>query len=174
MIFDDKIKHFVLFDYGLLDKIYNKIKYLISKKLVLQIVLIIILEGSEFTHIILYLLKKILTFHNVIILIQSVVNKNKTKYYYNIFFKKGSYKGKSNRFCLYVIMRYFDRIDVSEGTDANKTSASEECDDCHYLYFLNYSFKFPPNACNRCHDLLMVYMNLRGIAILNARGSESS
>ena len=88
MIFDDKIKHFVLFDYGLLDKIYNKIKYLISKKLLLQIVLIIILEGSEFTHIILYLFKKILTFHNVIILIQSVVNKNKTKYYYNIFFKK--------------------------------------------------------------------------------------
>ena len=76
MIFDDKIKHLVLFDYGLLDKIYNKIKYLISKKLLLQIVLIIILEGSEFTRIILYLFKKILTFHNVIILIQSVVNKN--------------------------------------------------------------------------------------------------
>ena len=76
MIFDDKIKHLVLFDYGLLDKIYNKIKYLISKKLLLQIVLIIILEGSEFTHIILYPFKKILTFHNVIILIQSVVNKN--------------------------------------------------------------------------------------------------
>ena len=52
------------------------------------------------------------------------------------FLKKGSYKGKSNRFCLYIIMRYFDRIDVSEGTDVNKTSASEECDDCHYLYFL--------------------------------------
>ena len=87
MIFDDKIKHLVLFDYGLLNKICNKIKYLISKKLVLELALIIILEGSEFTHIILYLFKKILTFHNVIIL-QSIVNKNKTKYYYNIFFKK--------------------------------------------------------------------------------------
>ena len=36
-------------------------------------------------------LEKILTFHNVIILIKSVVNENKNKYYYNIFLEKGSY-----------------------------------------------------------------------------------
>ena len=29
---NDKIKHLVLFDYGLLDKMFDKIKYLISKK----------------------------------------------------------------------------------------------------------------------------------------------
>ena len=29
-------------------------------------------------------------------------------------------------------MLYFDRIDVSEGVDVNKTSASKECDICHY------------------------------------------
>ena len=52
------IKHLALFDYGLFDKIYNNIKYLISKKVVLQIVLIIILEGSELIHIIFYLFKK--------------------------------------------------------------------------------------------------------------------
>ena len=39
-------------------------------------------------------IKKILTFHNVIILIKSVVNKNKNKYYYNVFLEKGSYKDK--------------------------------------------------------------------------------
>ena len=27
---------------------------------------------------------------------------------------------------------YFDRIDVSEKIDVNKTSASKECDICHY------------------------------------------
>ena len=53
-------------------------------------------------------------------------------------------------------MLYYDRIDVSEGNDVNKASASKECDICHYWYFLNYSFKFQPNACNRCHDLLMM------------------
>ena len=32
MFLDDKIKHVVLFDWGLFNKIYNKIKYLMSKK----------------------------------------------------------------------------------------------------------------------------------------------
>ena len=43
---------------------------------------------------------------------------------------------------------------------------------CHYWYFLNYSFKFQPNDCNRCHDLLMMSMKLRNIAILNIKGSD--
>ena len=29
-------------------------------------------------------------------------------------------------------MLYFDRIDISVGIDANKTSASKECDICYY------------------------------------------
>ena len=45
-------------------------------------------------------------------------------------------------------MLYYNRIDISEGTDVNKTSAPKQCDICHYWYFLNYSFKFPPNVCN--------------------------
>ena len=69
-------------------------------------------------------------------------------------------------------MLYCDRIDVSEGIDINKTIASKECDVCHYLYFLNFSFKFQPNVCNRCHDLLMMSMNLSDIAILNIKGSD--
>ena len=55
---DGKMKHLVLFDYGLLDKICETINYLISEKVVLQIVLIIILVRLELIHIILYLLKK--------------------------------------------------------------------------------------------------------------------
>ena len=35
-------------------------------------------------------------------------------------------------------MLYFGRIDVSEGIDVNKTSASKECDICHYWYFLDF------------------------------------
>ena len=29
-------------------------------------------------------------------------------------------------------MLYFDRIDVSEGTDVNETSEPKECNTCHY------------------------------------------
>ena len=69
-------------------------------------------------------------------------------------------------------MLYFDRIDLSEGIDVNKTSASKKCDICHYWYFLNYSFKFQPNVCKRCHDLIMMSINVSDIAILNIRGTD--
>ena len=59
MVLDDKIKHLVLFDYGFLDKICDKIKYLINEKMVLQIVLIIILERSKTIYTALCLLKNI-------------------------------------------------------------------------------------------------------------------
>ena len=51
-------------------------------------------------------------------------------------------------------MPYFNRIDVSEGIDVNKTSEPKECDICHYCCFSNKDFKFQQNVCNRCHDLL--------------------
>ena len=63
-------------------------------------------------------------------------------------------------------MLYYDRIDVSEGIDINKTSASKKCDICHCWYFLNRGFKFQPYVVNRYHDLLMMSMNLINIAIL--------
>ena len=69
-------------------------------------------------------------------------------------------------------MLYFDRIDIFEGIDVNKTSASKKCDFCYYWYFLIYSFKFQPNVCNRYHDLLMMSINLSDIAILNVKGSD--
>ena len=41
-----------------------------------------------------------------------------------------------------------------------------------YYYFLNYSFKFKTNVCNRCHDLLIMSINLSDIAILNIKASD--
>ena len=39
-------------------------------------------------------------------------------------------------------MVYYDRIDISEGIDSNEISASNECDSCHYWYFLNKGLSF--------------------------------
>ena len=69
-------------------------------------------------------------------------------------------------------MLHFDRMDVSEGIDVNKTSASKEFDICHCWYFLSYSFMFQSNVCSRCHVLLMMFMNLSNIAILKIKGSD--
>ena len=67
---------------------------------------------------------------------------------------------------------YYDRINVSEGINVNKTCASKDYDVCHYWYFLNFSSKFQPNVCNRCDDLLMMSVNLSDIAILSIKGSD--
>ena len=67
-------------------------------------------------------------------------------------------------------MLYYDRIEVSEGINVNKTSASKEFDISHYWCLL--SFNFQQNFCNRYHDLLMMSMNLSDIAILNIKGFD--
>ena len=67
---------------------------------------------------------------------------------------------------------YYDRIDVSEGIYVNKASTSKECDICQYWYFLNYSFKFQANVCNRCHDLFLMSSNLSDISISNIKGFD--
>ena len=41
-------------------------------------------------------------------------------------------------------MLQYDRIDISERMDINKTNASKECDICHYWYFLDENFKLEP------------------------------
>ena len=50
-------------------------------------------------------------------------------------------------------MLEYDRIDISEGIDINKTNASKECYICHYWYFKDIGFKYEPYLCNGCHGL---------------------
>ena len=69
-------------------------------------------------------------------------------------------------------MLYYNRIDVSEGINVNKTSESKECDICYYWYFLDKGFKFQPDLCNGCHDVLMMSMKFSNIAILNIHGAD--
>ena len=51
-------------------------------------------------------------------------------------------------------MLYYDRIVISERIDVDKASSSKECNICHYWYFLDEGFKFQPDVCNGCHDVL--------------------
>ena len=62
-------------------------------------------------------------------------------------------------------------IELTFLKDVNRTKSIEICNICHCWYFLNYSFTFPPNICSRCHDLLVMSINLSDIAILN-KGSD--
>ena len=69
-------------------------------------------------------------------------------------------------------MLQYKKIDVSEGIDTNKTSASKECMLCHYWYFKDAGFKYELHVCNKSHDVLMTAYELKNIAILNVKGVD--
>ena len=68
-------------------------------------------------------------------------------------------------------MLEYERIDISEGIDVNKTNLSKECDICHCWYFKDIGFKYEPYFCNGCHDLLQKAISFNNIAIAYIKGS---
>ena len=68
-------------------------------------------------------------------------------------------------------MLQYQKLDVSEGIDVNKTSPSEECGLCHYWFLKYVGFKFEEHVYNGCHDLLTMAHSLKNIAILRAKGA---
>ena len=71
-------------------------------------------------------------------------------------------------------MLEYDRIDISEGIDINKTNVSKECDICHYWHFLDKIFNCEPYFCNGCHDLMQKAMNFNNVAIVSIKGDDYS
>ena len=70
-------------------------------------------------------------------------------------------------------MLEYDRIDISEGIDVNKSSdKSKECDICYYWYFLDKNFTYRPHLCNGCHDLMQKAMSFNDVAIVSIKDSD--
>ena len=63
-------------------------------------------------------------------------------------------------------MLEYDRIDISEGIDVNKTNLSKECELCHYWYFKNVGFKYESYFCNGCHDLMQKAISFNNIVVV--------
>ena len=68
-------------------------------------------------------------------------------------------------------MLEYNRIDISEGVDANKTSLSKECNICHYWYIKDIGFKYEPYLCNGCHDLMQKALSFINVVIIYVKGS---
>ena len=70
-------------------------------------------------------------------------------------------------------MLEYDRIDISEGIDINKTSASKnKCDICQYWHFKDIGFKYEWYLCNGCHNLMQRTMSFNDIAIVSVNRSD--
>ena len=101
-------------------------------------------------------LNKPLKFHNMTIIIRSVFEDG-GKLYPQVFLNDALYELNIQK------MLEYDRIDISEKIDVNKTSLSKECDICHYWYFKDVGFKYENYLCNGCHDLMQKAMSFNNI-----------
>ena len=68
-------------------------------------------------------------------------------------------------------MLEYDRINISEGIDINKTSASKKCDICQYWYFKDIGFKHESHLWKGCHDLMQKAMSFNNVAIVYVKRS---
>ena len=88
------MRHLVLLDLGLFDNICDKVKYLISDKSGITDSIDHSFGEIKVASYNSLPTEKILTCHNAVICIKSVVDKNKDNYYYNVLLEKGLYKVK--------------------------------------------------------------------------------
>ena len=73
-------------------------------------------------------LNKTIEVPSMIIVVRAVFHEN-NKYYPQVFLNE------SIKIMNKIKKLYFDRTDVSERIDVNKTTASKECDICHYCHY---------------------------------------
>ena len=63
-------------------------------------------------------------------------------------------------------MLKYDRIDITERIDLDKTNKSREC---HYWYFLNKSFSYGPFTCDGCYDIVQRSASFKNIIIIHVK-----
>ena len=68
-----------------------------------------------------------------------------------------------------IIKLEYDRIDISDGIDVDKTDRSRECMFCHYWYFLNKNFKHGPYFCDVCYHIVQKSTDFKNIAIAHVK-----
>ena len=102
-------------------------------------------------------LNKMLKLHTLTVIVRSVFEESST-YNLQVFFRR-----------LYELwMLEYDRIDISEGIDINRTNASKESDICHHWSF----FGKKPYLYNSYHDLMEKATNFNDFAIVSINGSH--
>ena len=66
-------------------------------------------------------------------------------------------------------MLEYDRIDISERIDVNKTNKSKEFMLWHYWYFLDNNFSYEPYLCDGCHNIMQKSNNFKNIAFVHIK-----
>ena len=68
-------------------------------------------------------------------------------------------------------MLKYDKIDITEGIDLNKTNKSKECMFYDYWYYLNKNFSYGPFTCDGCYNIVERSTDFKNIAIIYVKKS---
>ena len=67
-------------------------------------------------------------------------------------------------------MLEYDRMNISDEIDINKTNSSKECDICLYWYFLNKNLIMNHIFAMAFDDLMQKAMNFNDVAFVHEQG----
>ena len=68
-------------------------------------------------------------------------------------------------------MLEYEIIDISEGTDVDKTNKSKECMLCQYWYFLDKNFSYRPYLCDGYYNIAQKSIDFKNVAIIHIKDS---
>ena len=68
-------------------------------------------------------------------------------------------------------MLEYEKIDISDEIDVNKSDKSKECMLCHYWFFLDKNFSYGPYLCDGCYNMLQKCIKLKNIATVHVKES---
>ena len=68
-------------------------------------------------------------------------------------------------------MLKYDKVDITEGIDLDKTSKSRECMFCYYWYYLNKNFSYAPFTCDGCYNIVQRSTDFTNIAIVRDKNN---
>ena len=63
----------------------------------------------------------------------------------------------------------YEKIDISDEINVDKSDKSKECMLCHYWYFLDTNFSYGPYLCDRCYNMMQKCNKLKNIAIVHVK-----
>ena len=67
-------------------------------------------------------------------------------------------------------MLKYDKIDITEGIDVDKTNKSRELF-CHNWYYLNKNFSYGPFTCDGCYNIVQTSTDFKNTAIVHVKKS---
>ena len=63
----------------------------------------------------------------------------------------------------------YEKINISEKIDVDKTNKSKECMPCHYWHFLCKHFSYGPYLCDDCYNFSQKSTDFKNIAIVHIK-----